>query len=120
MFAPTIKFEKEFWFFLLQYEVVHCCLQISFLFLSICNQWEDKGMVANGLSRIQEKGHGFSFGIVHLLSIWYLCLLSYVSLKIVLILSLNSSREEFHICNCGLFSYSCDDGMYKNGWCKNC
>jgi len=121
MFAPAIKFEKEFWFFLLQYEVVHCCLQISFLFLSICDQWEDKGIVANGVSQIQEKGHGFSFGNVHLLSIWYLCLLSYVSLKkIVFILGLNSSREEFHICDSGLFFYSCDDGMYKKGWCKNC
>jgi hypothetical protein len=26
MFAPSIKFENEFWFFLLQYEIVHCCL----------------------------------------------------------------------------------------------
>jgi hypothetical protein len=58
---------------------------------------------------------------VHQLSIWYLCLFSYVSLtKIVFILGLNSSREEFHICKSGLFSYSCDDGMYKKGWCKNC
>ncbi len=121
MFVPTNKFEKEFWFFLLQYEVVHCCLQISFLFLSICHQWQEKEMAIVGVSQIQEKGHDFSFGSVHLLSIWYLCLLSYVSLKcFFFILGLNSSREEFHICHNGLFFYSCDDGMYKKGWCRNC
>jgi hypothetical protein len=63
MFAPTIKFEKEFWFFLLQYEVVHCWLQISILFLSICDQWEDKGMVAIGISQIQEKYMVFLLGM---------------------------------------------------------
>jgi hypothetical protein len=69
-------------------------------------------MAVVGVSQIQEKEHGFSFGNVHLLSIWYLCVLFCVSLKcFVFILGLNSSREEFHICDNGLFSYSYDDGM---------
>jgi hypothetical protein len=47
MFIPTNKFEKEFWFFLLQYEVVHCCLQISFF---IPSHLPPMGRKRNGIS----------------------------------------------------------------------